>query len=144
MDGDRPVVDGRDIFESKLQELVREAIEEAWEFGKDDLPDPSYPGYAEATELLAKCDKKLHELLISYLDSPTSDVGSQDEASEEGTMGDRVRSKGYLKQLTNKEPDEISISEDGKTMFKIWHGSPWSQIVRLPQNYKPKVNKDKR
>lgn len=126
MDGDRPVVNGRDIFESKLQDLIREAIEEAWEFGKDDLPDPSYPGYAEATELLAKCDKKLHELLISYLDVPASDVGPQDETPEGGAMGDCVRSEGYLRQLMSEEPDEITISEDGRAIFKVWNGSPWS------------------
>ena len=44
-----------------------------------------------------------------------------------------------MKQLMNKEPDKILISEDRKTMFKIWNTSPWSQIVRLPPNYKPKT-----
>ena len=56
---------------------------------------------------------------------------------------DGDRSEGYLSQLTSKEPDEIKISEDGKTMFKIWYTSPWSQIVHLPSGYKPRVeNKD--
>lgn len=58
-------------------------------------------------------------------------------------MGDSVRSEGYLSRLTSREPDEIKISEDGKAMFKIWHTSPWSQIVHLPPNYKPRMeNKD--
>ena len=80
MDGDRPVVDGRDIFESELQGLIREVFEEGWEFGIDDLPSTEC-GYAESEEAHARHDKKLHELLISYLDGPTSDVGAQNETT---------------------------------------------------------------
>lgn len=142
MDGDRPVVDGRDLLESELQGLVREVFEEGWEFGIDDLPSTEC-GYAESEEAHARHNRKLHELLISYLDGPASDVGAQDETSEEGEMGDGVRQEGYLRQLTSREPDEIKISEDGKAMFKIWHTSPWSQIVHLPPGYKSRVeNKD--
>lgn len=82
MDGDRPVVDGRDIFESELQDLIREA----WAIGTVDAED------TEWTNLDKELFPKLHELLISYFDGPTSDVGAQDEASEEGEMGDGVRS----------------------------------------------------
>lgn len=120
MDRDRPVVDGRDIFESKLQGLVREVFEEGWEFGSDGLPSTEC-GYAESEEAHARHDKKLHELLISYLDGPTSDVGTQDEAVEEGEMGDSVRSEGYLSRYTFMEADEIKTSEDGTATFKIWH-----------------------
>lgn len=96
MDGDRSVVDGRDIFESELQKLVREAFEQGWEFGNDDLPNPAHAVYAEQVDAYYQLDRKLHELLISYLDGPASDVGAQDEASEAREMGDGVRSKGYL------------------------------------------------
>lgn len=110
MDGDRPVVDGRDIFESKLQELIREVFEEGWEFGIDDLPSTEC-GYAESAEAHARHDKKLHELIVSYLDGPTSDVGSQDEASEAGEMGDRVRQEEYIEQwLEGEIPEECKKS----------------------------------
>lgn len=120
MDGDRPVVDGRDIFESKLQELVWEAFCEGWTFGDEDLPDPECCGYAETTEAHKRYNKRIHELLISYLDGPTGDVGTHDEASEEEAMGDGARSEGYLRQFTSREPDEIKISDDGTAIFKIW------------------------
>ena len=148
MDGDRPVVDGRDIFESKLQNFVREAFYEGWKLCNDGLPDPSYAGYAEREWAYEKLDRKLHELLISYFDGPTSDVGAQDETSEEGEMGDGVRSEsyidsnessrygfkefdpvpvGYLRHLMTKKPYKFEISKDGKAVFKLWN---------LPQNLK--------
>ena len=105
MDGDRPVVDGRDIFESKLQGFVREVFEEGWEFGCDGLPNTEC-GYAESTEAHARHDKKLHELLISYLDGPTGDVGAQDEASEEGEIGDGVRQEEYIERWYEGEIPE--------------------------------------
>lgn len=79
MDGDRSVVDGRDILESELQELIREAFEKGWEFGDEHLSNPTYASYAERNEALEKFDNRLHRLLISYYDSKTSDVGAQDE-----------------------------------------------------------------
>ena len=111
MDRDRPVVDGRDIFESQLQDLLLEA----WAIGTSDGENDEW-SYRVQEELYPK----LHELVISHLDGPASDVGAQDEASEEGEMGDGVRSEGYLRQLTSREPDEIKISEDGTAIFKIW------------------------
>lgn len=98
MDGDRPVVDGRDLLESELQKFVREVFEEGWEFGIDDLPSTEC-GYAESEEAHARHDKKLHELLTSYLDGPASDVGAQDETSEEGEMGDSVRQEDHIKEF---------------------------------------------
>ena len=110
MDGDRPVVDGRDIFESELQELLLEA----WAIGTSDGENDDW-SYRVQEELYPK----LHELLISYLDGPTSDVGSQDEASEEGEMGDSVRSKPYIDsecqfRHTFKEFDDILPSTKPK------------------------------
>lgn len=95
MAGDRPVVDGRDLLESGLQELIREVFEEGWEFGSDGLPNTEC-GYAESEEAHARHDKKLHELLISYYDRPTSDVGTQDETSEAREVVDGVRPKSHL------------------------------------------------
>lgn len=95
MDGDRPMADGRDLFESELQGLLREVFEEGWEFGIDDLPSTEC-GYAESVEAHARHDKKLHELIISYLDEPSSDVGAQDEASEARAVGDGVRPETYI------------------------------------------------
>lgn len=82
MDRNRSVVDGRDIFASELQMLVRNAFEEGWEFGKEDLPDPECASYKERNDAYNRLDKRIEELLISYHDSPTSYVGAQDETSQ--------------------------------------------------------------
>lgn len=95
MDGDRPVVDGRDIFESELQELLREA----WAIGCGDGYHDEWSDWQE--ELYPK----LHELVISYLDGPTGDVGAQDETSQEGEMGNRLRQARYL-TFTKPQVDE--------------------------------------
>lgn len=116
MDGDRPVVDGRDIFESKLQELLLEA----WAIGTIDGENDDW-SYRVQEELYPK----LHELVISYLDSSTSDVGSQDEAPEEREMGDGVRSEGYLSQLMTDTPYKLDVLTDGTLIFRLWN---------LPQN----------
>lgn len=107
MDGDRPVVDGRDLLESGLQELVREVFEEGWEFGSDGLPSTEC-GYAESEEAHKRHDKKLHELLISYFDGETSDVGTQDEASEAREVGDGVRPKS---RLIPRDPNAFVVDE---------------------------------
>lgn len=72
MDGDRPMVDGRDLLESRLQELIRDA----WTIGCIDGENDEWSDYEK--ELFPK----LHELLVSYYDREASDVGTQDEASE--------------------------------------------------------------
>lgn len=100
MDGDRPVAARRDIFESELQKLVREAFEDGWGCGDIGLPDPYSCCYAEREEAYEVYGKRIHELLISYFDSSASDVGSQDETSEEGAMGDGVRSESDLRGKT--------------------------------------------
>lgn len=98
MDGDRSVVDGRDIFESKLQKLLREA----WAIGCGD-------GYNdEWSDWHKELFPKLHELVISYLDGPTSDVGTQDETSQEGEMGNSVRQEGHL---IPRDPDTFVWDE---------------------------------
>lgn len=78
MDGDRPMVDRRDLLESELQELIHDVFI----YGKySPIGYASLDGYSE----------RLHELLISYFDGEASDVGAQDEASEAREMGDNVR-----------------------------------------------------
>lgn len=72
------MVDGRDIFETKLQELVRKVWDDARKYG-DGL---RYAG-VDKKVFLDRYDYDIHELLMSYFDGPTTDVGSQDEASEE-------------------------------------------------------------
>lgn len=85
------MVDGRDIFEFKLQELVRKVWDDARKYG-DGL---RYAG-VDKKVFLDRYDYDIHKLLISYFDSLASDAGAQDEASEEGTMGDGVRSERQL------------------------------------------------
>lgn len=88
MDGDRSVVDGRDILESKLQAIVRDA------FATGYLQGYGRTGYrSENCELYCR---QIQEVVISYLDGPSGDVGAQDETSEEGEMGDGVRSEDDL------------------------------------------------
>lgn len=67
MDGDRPVVDGRDLLESGLQELVREVWNDAREYGgmlygREDIKAAFFRGY----------NYDIHKLLISYFDGETS------------------------------------------------------------------------
>lgn len=107
MDGDRLMVDGRDLLEFKLQNLIREVFEEGWEFGSDGLPNTEC-GYAESEEAHARHDKKLHKLLISYLDRETSDAGTQDEASEAREVGDSVRPKSHL---IPRDPNAFVVDE---------------------------------
>lgn len=75
MDRDRSVVDGRDIFESKLQGLIRDAFY----VGRSSV---SRTGLDWIGKMFDDYDEQLHKLLISYFDGPTSDVGAQDETSQ--------------------------------------------------------------
>ena len=88
------MVDRRNIFESKLQELVRKVWDDARKYG-DGL---RYAG-VDKKVFLDRYDYDIHELLISYLDGPASDVGAQDEISEEGEMGDGVRQEDHIKEF---------------------------------------------
>lgn len=83
MDRDRSVVDGRYIFESKLQGLIRDAFY----VGRSSV---SRTGLDWIGKTFDDYDEQLHKLLISYLDGPTSDVGTQDETAQARTMGNRV------------------------------------------------------
>lgn len=107
MDGDRPVVDGRDLLEFELQDLIRKVWNEARKYG-----DVLYYAGVDKEVFLRGYDCNIHNLLASYLDGPTGDVGPKDEVSEEGTMGDGVRSKPHIDsefqfRYTFKEFDDI-------------------------------------
>ena len=91
MDEDRPMLDGRDLLEFELQDLIRKVWNEACKYG-----DALYYAGVDKEVFLRGYDCDIHELLISYLDGPTSDAGAQDEASEEGETGDTVRSEGNI------------------------------------------------
>ena len=86
MDGDRPVVDGRELLEFELQDLIRKVWDDACKYG-DGL---RYTG-VDKKVFLNRYDYDIHKLLISYLDDPASDMGS-----EEGAMGDSIRSERHL------------------------------------------------
>lgn len=158
MDGDRPMVGGRDLLESKLQGLVREVFEEGWEFGIDDLPSTEC-GYAESVEAHARHDKKLHEIIASYFDGSASDAGIQDEVSEAREVGDGVRPKFHLiprhpnafvvdewdpiKKITDEFAREIDLrfAREGKRvaighseLTKMPDGSIHASIKFFPQN----------
>lgn len=125
MDGDRPVVDGRNLLESELQGLLLEA----WAIGTNDGENDDWSNWQE--ELYPK----LHELLISYPDGPTSDVGAQDETSKEGEMGDGVRSEGYL-TLEGLSHDFQQITRDTEIEFAkkmelefAYRGKEWRLVT---------------
>lgn len=90
MDGDRPMADRRDLLESKIQNIIYEAVI----YGR-------YNSHKTIWELecegIGEYFERLHELLVSYFDGEASDVGAQDEASEARAVGDSIRSKTYLK-----------------------------------------------
>lgn len=94
MDGDRPVVDGRDLLESELQDLIRKVWNEACKYR-----DVLYYARVDKEVFLRGYDCDIHELLISYLDGPTGNVGPHDETSEEEEMGDGVRSEGRIDEF---------------------------------------------
>lgn len=103
MGGDRPVVDGRDLLESGLQELVRKVWNDAREYGgmlygREDIKAAFFRGY----------NYDIHKLLISYFDREASDVGTQDEASEAREMGDSVRPKS---RLIPRDPNAFVVDE---------------------------------
>ena len=72
------MVDGRDLLESELQDLIRKIWNEACEYGT-----VLYYAGVDKEVFLRGYDFDIHNLLISYLDGPTGNVGSQNEASEE-------------------------------------------------------------
>lgn len=142
MDGDRPMVDGRDLLESRIQELIRDA----WTIGCIDGENDEWRSDYEK-ELFPK----LHELLVSYYDRETSDVGAQDETSEAREVGDSVRSEPYLsgfddpiRKITDEFAHEMGLrfAQEGKRVVmgncdltESPDGSIHASIYFYPQNY---------
>lgn len=130
MDGDRPMADGRDLLESRLQEFLRqEGIElQPWQ----------------------------RDFIAQYLrnrDRQTDHVGAQDEASEAREVGDRVRPESYLKgthfetmfidEITDEFAREMGLrfAYEGKKvamghseLTKMPDGSIRARIEFYPQN----------
>lgn len=143
MDRDRPMVDGRDLLEPRIQELIRDA----WTIGCIDGENDEWSDYEK--ELFPK----LHELLVSYYDREASDVGTQDETSEARAVGDGVRPESYLKgthfetmfidEITDEFAREMGLrfAYEGKKvamghseLTKMPDGSIRARIEFYPQN----------
>ena len=90
MDGDRPMVDGRDIFESRIQDAVRRPRKFVFDWYRD--------------------------VFLSDDDGETSNVGSQDETSEERTLGNGVRSED---DLTETFPYTIFICKGDTLEYNL-------------------------
>lgn len=99
MDGDRPVVDGRDLLEFELQDLIRKVWNEACEYR-----DVLYYAKVDKEVFLRRYDCDIHELLITYLDHSTADVGAQNEASEEAKKTIRYTFKEFDDILPSTKP----------------------------------------
>lgn len=69
MDRNRPMADGRDIFESELQDAIRRPRKFVFDWFDE---------------------------LVSDYNSQTDHVGAQDEASEAREVGDGVRPETYI------------------------------------------------
>lgn len=120
MDGDRPVVDGRDLLESGLQELVREVWNDAREYGgmlygREDIKAAFFRGY----------NYDIHKLLISYFDGETSIP------------------RDPIKKITDDFAREMDLrfAQEGKKvamgrcdLMKLPDGSIHARINFFPQN----------
>ena len=90
MDGDRPVAERRDLLESKIQNIIYEAVV----YGRY---NPHKAIWELECEGIGEYFERLHELLVSYFDSEASDVGPQDETSEARDVGVDFRPEADLK-----------------------------------------------
>ena len=154
MDGDRPMVVGRDLLESELQDLIRKVWNEACKYG-----NALYYARVDKEVFLRGYDYDIHELLTSYLDSPSGDVSAQDEVFEEGEMRDSVRPEsrliprdhnafvadewGPIKKITDEFAREMDLrfAREGKRiaighseLTKMPDGSIHASIKFFPQN----------
>lgn len=95
MDRDRSVADRRDIFKSRVQEIIHDAWWGGWWDNQSEHRFGEWP--PEKRKERVKTYLEMFDLALSNFDGSASDVGPQDETSEARTVGDRVRSKTYLK-----------------------------------------------
>lgn len=105
MDGDRPMADGRDLLESKIQNIIYEAVV----YGRY---NPHKAVWELECEGISEYFERLHELLVSYFDSEASDVGTQDETSEAREVGDDVRSETDMRFSGFKPTGFDDITDD--------------------------------
>lgn len=96
MDGDRSVSDRRDIFKSRVQEIIHDAWWGGWWDNQTEhqFGEWSYKKRKERVKYYLKS----FDIALSNFDGSASDVGPKDETSEARAVGDRVRSKTYLKR----------------------------------------------
>ena len=111
LDGDRPMADRRDILESELQEFLRQ-------MGIDAKPWQ-------------------REFLVQYLhncDRPANHVGTQDETSETGEMGDGVRPKGRLigRDENAVIADELDLCKKIRDEFAIELAQAFEKYGKVP------------
>lgn len=87
MDGDRPVVDGRDIFECRIQDYVRDLRKTAWkqEGLNENLEKALEQFNIRFRRLVVKAWEDGYATgrnnTLSYLDGSTGDVGAQNETT---------------------------------------------------------------
>ena len=93
------MVDGRYLLESELQDLIRKVWNEACKYR-----DVLYYAKVDKEVFLRGYDYDIRELLISYLDGPTGDVGPQDETSEEIKKTFRCTFKEFDNILSSTKP----------------------------------------
>lgn len=94
MDGDRPMVDGRDIPESKLQDAIRRPRKFVFDWFDE---------------------------LVSDYNSQTDHVGTQDEASEARAVGNGIRPESDMRSLEIKPTvfDDITSEFTKKLSFRF-------------------------
>ena len=105
MDGDRPMANGRDLLESKIQNIIYEAVV----YGRY---NPHKAIWELECEGIGEYFERLHELLVSYFDSEASDVGPQDETSEAREVGVDFRPEADLRGLGFKPTVFDDITDD--------------------------------
>lgn len=95
MDGDRSMADRRDIFKSRVQEIIHDAWWGGWWDNQSEHRFGEWP--PEKRKERVKTYLEMFDFALSYLDDPSGNVGPQDETSEARAVGDSIRSKTYLK-----------------------------------------------
>ena len=122
MDGDRPLADRRDIFKSRVQEIIHDAWWGGWWDNQSERRFGEWP--PEKRKERVKTYLEMFDFALSYLDGPTGDVGAQDEASEAREVGDDVRSKTDMRFPGFKPTvfDDITDDFTKKLSMRSPHG----------------------
>lgn len=121
MDGDRPMADGRDLLESKIQNIIYEAVV----YGRY---NPHKAVWELECEGISEYFERLHELLVSYFDSEASDVGPQDETSEAREVGVDFRPEADLKSSFKPTVFDDITDDFTKKMSLRFHSEGFKPI----------------